>query len=42
MKKPSYLSWVEAASIPEVFLTGERRTCAHTYGCVDPLKHFRR
>ena len=42
MKKPSYLSWVEAASIPEVFFTGEQRTCAHVCGCVDPLKHFRR
>ena len=30
MKKPSHLSWAEAASIPEVFLTGKRRTCVHT------------
>ena len=40
MKKPSYMSWTEAASIPEVFLTGERKTCVRTYRCANLLKAF--
>ena len=40
MKKPSHLSWTEAAGIPEVFLTGERRTCVRTCRCVNLFKAF--
>jgi NADPH:quinone reductase-like Zn-dependent oxidoreductase len=40
MKKPSHLSWTEAAGIPEVFLTGEPRTCGHTCRCVNLFKAF--
>ena len=40
MKKPSHLSWSEAAGIPEVFLTGERRTRVRTCRCVNLLQAF--